>query len=391
MDQEPVRVEPGPAQLTPEGFLRARATPIARVGVQRYLNQDGSERLELRIPEEVFHQDSMDSADGKPVTRGHPKGKGVVTAANARKLSRGTASTPRQDGDFLRADLIIHDEETIKAVQDGEAEVSAGYFSILEPIPGGIFRRDGHPLDGTRADFLQTRINHNHVAVLKRGRANTGVASRPVRIRLDGEMDMPMIKIAGRDYDVPDEVAAYIGQLRTDMEALQRNGGMNLPDGPIQAQAQITQLRAELASMQARKDEAEGKLEMATRQIAELKKDGNEEADKAKRAEAERQRFAQLSRASKVLNKPVEELVHLDGEELDREVAGKLVPGVDLKGRSPEYVQGVLAMAEGKKAQRADASQELVQGVREPGSGSPEVRADKAYDAYRQAQLGQLS
>lgn len=175
------------AERTPEGFLRALATPVARTGVLEYRRADGTIQRELRLPEHVFDAQSMASLDGKPVIHLHvPR----VDAANATQHVRGAVASPRQADDLLVADLTIYDGETIAAAERGDSELSSGYNTVLVPIPGGVFRQDGHAFDGTSADFLQTEIVHNHIALLPRGRANEGRMDRPVRLRLDGHQDI---------------------------------------------------------------------------------------------------------------------------------------------------------------------------------------------------------
>ena len=61
-----------PAEKTAEGFLVARA-PVTSIGVFSYRNPDGSERRELRLPEEVFNSDSLASLRLKPLTLLHPE------------------------------------------------------------------------------------------------------------------------------------------------------------------------------------------------------------------------------------------------------------------------------------------------------------------------------
>ena len=65
-----------PAETTPEGFLVARAA-VTSVGVFTY-REDGTTRRELRLPEEVFAQESLDSLKCKPLTLYHPDVKTVT-------------------------------------------------------------------------------------------------------------------------------------------------------------------------------------------------------------------------------------------------------------------------------------------------------------------------
>lgn len=176
-----------PSTRTDEGFLRAPATRVGRTGVQEYRLIDGTIQRELRLDEHVLDPVSLATLEGKPVTLGHPNGR--VDAKNARELARGNVNNPRAEGFFLTADLTIYDEETIASIEAGAGELSVGYRTRLIPIVGGVFHQAGHRFDGTKADYLQTRVRGNHVAVLPRGRANEGLPDRPVRIRMDGSED----------------------------------------------------------------------------------------------------------------------------------------------------------------------------------------------------------
>ena len=123
------------AKRTDEGYLVD--TPIVgRVGIQSYMNADGSIRKEYRPAEEVFHPDALASMVGKPITDAHPKGK--VTAANFKQLTIGTIlGAGKQDGDNVRVDIIIQDAEAIiKAEKGGVRELSLGYSVDLEDTPG---------------------------------------------------------------------------------------------------------------------------------------------------------------------------------------------------------------------------------------------------------------
>ena len=59
--------ETSPAEKTAEGFLIARA-PLTSVGVFTYRNADGTPRRELRLPEEVFSEESLATLKLKPLT-----------------------------------------------------------------------------------------------------------------------------------------------------------------------------------------------------------------------------------------------------------------------------------------------------------------------------------
>lgn len=154
------------ATKTSEGFIRD-APIVGRTGILKYQNADGSIRYEYRPPDEAFNADSLASLQGKPITVGH---KAMVSAANAAKVQPiGTVLTAgRQDGDTIRADIVIYDLPT------NARELSCGYSLDLDETPGTA-------PDGQHYDAVQRNIRYNHVAVVPRGRA--GIA----RLNMDGE------------------------------------------------------------------------------------------------------------------------------------------------------------------------------------------------------------
>jgi hypothetical protein len=54
-----------------------------------YRNPDGSDRRELRLPEEVFKADSLETLRDATVIEGHPD---MVNPSNWKELSRGHVS-----------------------------------------------------------------------------------------------------------------------------------------------------------------------------------------------------------------------------------------------------------------------------------------------------------
>lgn len=158
---------------TPEGFLVCHDVPIARTGVQLYLDEelvgedgkplvkggpDGLVRVE-READQVFRDETLKSFEGKPVTVNHP---GVfVTPENWRNLTIGFVQNVRRgDGiedDLVLADLVITDADGIEYVNRDLPEVSAGYEAEYEQLAPGRGR--------------QLNIVGNHVALVERGRA----------------------------------------------------------------------------------------------------------------------------------------------------------------------------------------------------------------------------
>lgn len=171
----PYRIDRGQytrAEKLPNGFLRTDAV-LTRTGVFTYRNPDGTERRELRLPEEVFKADSMRTLQLVPVTREHPGE--PVTDKNATRLTVGAVGNDvRQDGNDLIATVMLHDEKAVAEAESGERrDVSCGYWTDLE-------KRDGSYM-GERYDCIQRNIRYNHVALTTAGRAGNA------RLRLDSD------------------------------------------------------------------------------------------------------------------------------------------------------------------------------------------------------------
>lgn len=160
-------------KLTPEKFLLCEDVPIARIGIQQYLDQelpeiepagDGVLHIERRA-EDVFHDDTIRSFEGKPVVDDHPE-EGTVTPENYKKFTVGVTLNPRRGegawNDLLIADLLIKDADAIAAVRAGKREVSCGYDAQYEQLAPGRARQ--HSIIG------------NHVALVNRGRCGTRCA-----------------------------------------------------------------------------------------------------------------------------------------------------------------------------------------------------------------------
>jgi hypothetical protein len=159
-----------PFTKTKEGYLVGRAC-VTQIGVFPYLQADGSTIHELRCPEEVFKQESMDSLKLLPLTNEHPSFR--VTSENVRQVQVGNVgSNPSGDNVYLTVDMIIQDEEAINDVMAGKRELSCGYSADLDPTPG--------VWGGISYDAIQKNVAYNHISIVPRARAGDAA-----RIRLD--------------------------------------------------------------------------------------------------------------------------------------------------------------------------------------------------------------
>lgn len=300
------------ARFDESGYLRDEPV-VARTGILAYKNTDGSIRNELRLPEDVFNQDSLDTYQGMPITIGHVA---MVNSANHRKHSVGTVvGVGRQDGENVRAPLIIQDDKAIERAKELK-ELSVGYNVTYEELPGwyntsnGEYKLDSDRKDDAadqefigkdwvRFDGIQRDIRVNHVAMVKKGRAGS-----IARLNLDGDEELnydatdinfdkgqKMEKIrldSGVEVEVAPEVALMIRQQAEANTALKtRADGLDTEKTALQVE--VDTLKATVETIpeqveQARKDAAESiklrsSLEANAKKFGVAKLDGVSDLD----------------------------------------------------------------------------------------------------------------
>lgn len=283
---------------TAAGYLRAPAR-LTRVGIFEYRDPvSGKLSRELRPADEVFNADSLDSLRMVPLTLGHPAG--GLDAKRARKESRGSVGeNVVQDGDFVAASIVVHDETMVQALEDGTRQISCGYSCKVDPTPGEY--------NGQRYDGVQREIRYNHVALVERGRAGPEVA---VRMDHKQEIRMAKMKIGEVEVDVPEEVKGAFDAL----------------------QAESAGLKASLATM-VKKDEMDGLKARADALEAQVK-----ELPKMAKARAALER-----EAAKFIS--ADKFDAMTDVEIKKEVVKALLPEMKLDDASDVYVDGAFATA----------------------------------------------
>jgi len=343
----------GPVTRTPQGGIRVSAA-VARVGVLSYRNADGSERRELRLPEDVFHADSMASLAGAPVTDLHPPE--MVGPANYRTFAAGHVAegSARQEGDLLLADLVVQDGDVADRILNGERkDVSCGYVCDIEDTPGEY--------QGEKYDCIQRNIRQNHVAL---GPPGWGRSGSSVSLRLDSAGDgLPPV------LEVP-----------TVADIFERIDGVDYPVGTPPHQAAVSRRDAAFTALQVRADAAESKVKELQKRIDELE-------EEVKDAEASADRKVELMRVADSLGVEVPE--GADEAAIMMAVILKANPDMDLEGKSPEYLAAAYDMtveamkaapaaeARGDGRKRADTIKTELEKARE--------RADAAQNKTREA------
>lgn len=256
-----VDTSPTRAVITSDGFLED--TPIiGRIGIQIY-DRGGLESRELRPPDEVFSEDTLNSAHGKPITPGHI----FVNSENADQTVVGAIISPAfADGNFVRSKLTVYSGRVIRAVTDKVAcELSLGFAHENHSTPGWwnestweiIWKTPEtpelpsnlNPADWQEFDVVQRKIRINHLAVVWKARAG-----REARFSLDGEnMTLVKHKIGEVEYEIPEPV---VGQITALNDALTQERSRKSTD-----QAASEGLKAKIDQMQATIDGFDQRVE----------------------------------------------------------------------------------------------------------------------------------
>lgn len=197
MEQRFDSIPLGETYFTPEGYLIDNPI-LTRVGIFEYHNADGSVRRELRLPEEVFAAESLASYKGKPVILTHEAG--LVDVDNVQQEHIGTIlSEGIQDGDNVRAQIVIHDAESLDY---GLRELSLGYTQTPDETPGVW---NGQPYDA-----IQRNIQINHLALVEKARAG-----EQARLNIDGEeQGGNQMSKARKDGLTPEEITRLVEEYK---------------------------------------------------------------------------------------------------------------------------------------------------------------------------------
>jgi len=289
-----------PFKKNADGFLTGRAI-VTSVGVFTYLNTDGTTTKELRLPEEVFARDSLDSMKLKPMTNDHPSER--VNPDNAKALQIGSLGsnvsdwvdnygvkypddmvlergrdTHASDGFHVSIDLTITDASAIKDAENGKLALSMGYVCEIEETSGVWC--------GMAYDCIQRKIRYNHCALVDGARAGDAARIRfdDIGIHLDSG-DAVLVNIPsgstrgdqaknqeektmkyrldnGMEYDAPEGfVQAYVSMKEKADAAIARADAAEKVVGD--SKTTLSTLEAERDTAKARADKAEKELKEA--------------------------------------------------------------------------------------------------------------------------------
>lgn len=281
-----------PFQRTNEGFLRGRAI-VTSIGVFTYKRKDGTVQRELRLPEEVFSFDSLNSMKLKPVTLNHPTE--LVTSENADRLQVGSlgdnpSSTTQwhgekwesvTDGINCAIDMIITKQDAIDAVLNGKQALSMGYTCDLEMAePGATWC-------GIEYDFIQRNIRYNHCAIVDSARAgdNAKIELRAdsedavlediVVKKQDGGNDMlKKINLDGIDYEAEETVIKALNAEKARADKAEKDAcgtKKELDEAVANAKKAKDELEKKISEIEAERDTQKEKADSLEKEVAELK------------------------------------------------------------------------------------------------------------------------
>lgn len=243
------------------GNLIAEAFAV-RTGVQVYHGSEVGlvDRETVRVfrPEgEVRDPESMKTFTHATITMDHPTE--PVTPDNWEGLTKGEVSTEATwDGNKIKLPLIIKAADAIKAIEGGKRELSAGYTCKLDWTPG--VTKDGEPYDAIQRD-----IRVNHLAIVDRGRAGAecrigdadrwGAAPIPPSNKKEDTMSDALTTVVLGDKAA--QVAVADAPL---IEAFKADSAKALADMATAHKVDIAAKDAEIAKVEAARDEAQGKI-----------------------------------------------------------------------------------------------------------------------------------
>ena len=344
------------ATKTDEGFL-LDSPVVARTGIQIYYDAKGNERRELRLAEDVFNADALASMKGKPITVTH---KGEITSQNFRRVGVGTVlSEGKQDGETVRADIIIQDQDAISKAESGEyAELSLGYKVDLDETPG--------EWQGQKYDAIQRNIRVNHLSLVRKARAGS-----IARLNLDGDQDFDfttheettMAKVrldSGLEYEAAPEVIQALEATKGRADAMQ---------------SERDTAKAEKDALQAKFDAADAKIKTFDEQLKKAREDGAKDAKARAELEAEATKLG----------------IKCDGL-TDAEVKSDFIKkvrgdSVDLTGQSDAYVDAMFAICKQDAAKGAENMADQRRRVNQDSATSttkPNAERTDTDDAYAQ-------
>jgi hypothetical protein len=368
-----------PFKKTPEGFLVGRAI-VTSVGVFTYRNADGSVSCELRLPEEVFAEASLNSMKLKPLANSHPVEK--ITADNAKVYQVGSlgnnpsnwldsyaALNPKEneglrglgstDGFHVAIDVTVNDATAIADIEAGKQALSMGYECELEAAP------PGSTWCGMSYDGIQRNIRYNHCAIVDIARAGDAA-----RIRMDsGSLDAVQIYHPG-ETPAPNQEVGSMAMKKINLDGVEYEGEEKLIEfyqtqkkRADTAETELEKARADsaanktaLTKLEAERDALKDRADKAEKELKEAK---DAAADPKRIDEAVKEKVALYDAADRAKVEVKDGMTDLD---IKKAVITAVAPAAKLDGRDDVYIQARFDAAVEELEARADGDSRAVIG-----------------------------
>lgn len=299
---------------TKEGYLRGDVV-ASRSGVFRYLNADGSERFELRHPDDVFKKDSLESLKMIPVTRNHPDE--LVNSTNSHKYQKGFTGENYDvaDGKII-VSLTVTDSSLIEEIEKGDKqELSLGYTVQL-------VKEDGE-YNGQKYQYRQINPVYNHLAAVDVARAG-----KEARFRFDAQTAS-----SGVVSDTNDKSLLTKGKFMSDEDLKLKLDAAEA--GVKQKNAELELSKAQLSQTQLKVDALEKALKGVQEHLEREQKKTEPKAVNQRVLD----RFEIFARASSVLDVPAY-IQHSDREVMIAALNAKSKETYDYADYDDSYIKG---------------------------------------------------
>lgn len=342
------------------GFVHITNVPIACVGVFPYMKADNSVEMEAKLPTELLSEETVSSANSKPITDNHPDE--LVTQVNARNYMKGfTATNAHVENDKLKVDMTITDKSLIDEINKGKQELSIGFETEVVPKKGEY--------KGVAYDSVQRNIRINHVAVVEQGRAGHSVrllGDSAEMIEQDVQkkgkrMDTTKVRLDGADVTVATADADKIVKLDAD------NADKAKKIAELEAQIEekkkeLDELKGEAEEEKKNADEAQAKADAAEKELDSLKKEYSGDAMQ----KAVNDRLNLVGKVKPYLGDSYDFNGKTD-KQLKLDTITALDSSIDLKDKSDDYINAYF-----------DAALQAKNAPRVNGYGGSEIKSDKS-------------
>lgn len=375
-----------PFERTAEGFLKGRAI-VTSIGVFTYKRKDGTIQRELRLPEDVFSIDTLNSMKLKPVTLNHPTE--LVTPDNANKLQVGSLGdnpsrttqwhdTPYDeitDGINCAIDMVITNKDAIEAVLNGKQSLSMGYTCDLE------MAQPGASWCGVEYDFIQRNIRYNHCAIVDAARAGDNAK---IELRVDsddavledmviktkgGSKMLRKINLDGIECQADEEVLHALNMAKTRADQAEKDAceTKKTTDKKVaDMEKKVTEFEKRISELEAERDSAKEKADSAAAELEKVKADS---ADPKRLDEAVKAKIELLHNAELAKVEVKEDMSDLD---IKKAIITSQFPKANFDGKDDVYIEARYDSAVEMMVEKNDST------IRQVTSNlPPENRADE--------------